>query len=364
MTKKKFLIIYSNLGLGPKRVSEPLEKHITSLGHYCETISLENIFPKFINNYLFELPVRSKKKILTKFENNINFEFNRFVKFFVYLRFMLILPFTLRKIKKKIKEVNPDGIIATSFLSAHFSMYWRKFIAKKYKIYGVLVDFHPSPIWYIAIDKIFTANDLSKKIIEKHVDKSTTIHVTGIPIPIKTTKKILPLNQRKEILLTGGGWGLGPFLEITKTLLSIEEIKKINIICGDNQTLKNQLETQFSTYIQNNKLKILGLINNIEEYYTNTRILISKAGGITLTEVPFFEIPMIITYVITGSEIENRKYFADNNACLLASTPEEICKTVNELLEDEEKSKTIIENAKNLVYPDSTEQIIKIILKD
>jgi processive 1,2-diacylglycerol beta-glucosyltransferase len=277
---------------------------------------------------------------------------------------MLIIPFSLRKINKKIKTVNPDGIIATSFLSAYFAMYWRKFLVKKYKVYGVLVDFYPSPMWYISIDKIFVANDLSKNILKKNTGKSTSIYITGIPNPIKYKQQILPLNQRKEILLTGGGWGLGPILEITNSLLSMDQIGKINVICGDNQSLKNQLETKFSKDIQNNRLKVLGLINNIEEYYKNTRILISKAGGITLTEVPFFEIPMIITYAITGSEIKNRKYFAENDACLLANTPDEIRKNVNELLKNEEKSKKIIQNAKKLVYPDSTDKIIKTILED
>jgi len=277
---------------------------------------------------------------------------------------MLIFPFSIRKIKNKLQSINPDAIIVTSFLSAYFAMYWRKFFSKEYKIYGVLVDYHPSPIWYISIDKIFVANNLSKKILEQNISNSTSIHITGIPIPIRNTKPIIPLNQRKEILLTGGGWGLGPILEVTKVLLPIDQISKINVICGDNLLLKTQLETFFRKDIQNNRLRVVGFISDIEEYYKHARIIISKAGGITLTEVAGFEIPMIITSVITGSEIENRKYFAENEACVLADNPDEIRNKVIDLLKNEDKSKKIVQKAKSLIHPGSSNTIIQAILED
>jgi UDP-N-acetylglucosamine:LPS N-acetylglucosamine transferase len=277
---------------------------------------------------------------------------------------MLIFPFSIRKIKNKLQSINPDAIIVTSFLSAYFAMYWRKFFSKEYKIYGVLVDYYPSSIWYISIDKIFVANNLSKKILEQNIGNSTSIHITGIPIPIRNTKPIIPLNQRKEILLTGGGWGLGPILEVTKVLLSIDQISKINVICGDNLLLKTQLETFFRKDIQNNRLRVVGFVSDIEEYYKHARIIISKAGGITLTEVAGFEVPMIITSVITGSEAENRKYFANAESCEIANTAEELKNKVIELLNDEEKSNKLIQNAKRLIYPEPSHAIAKIISED
>lgn len=364
MSKKNLLILYSNLGLGPKRISEPLEKKIKSFGHKCEILPFEFFFPKIISNYLSGSPKKYQYKQSFFRCDDTSFNSSKFIYFLIISRLLLVFPFSVRKVKKKLNSVNPDAIIVTSFLSAYFAIYWRNFFGKKYKIYGIMVDFYPAPIWYISIDKIFVANKLSKDILEENIDNSPSIHITGIPIPIKNDKNILPLNQRKEILLTGGGWGLGPIIEATRVLLSIDQISKINVICGDNLILKTQLENLFKKDIQNNRLNAFGFVSDIERFYMNTRLLITKAGGITLSEVPYFEIPMIITSVITTSEIQNRKFFLNAGACETADTIEELKNKVIELLNDEEKSHKLINNAKRLVHQESSNNIIKIILED
>jgi UDP-N-acetylglucosamine:LPS N-acetylglucosamine transferase len=265
---------------------------------------------------------------------------------------------------KLLYRERPDAVIATSFYPAFYSKMWKRRFSLKYKIFGALVDFVVSPAWRITIDGIFTANESSCRHLRNALRNFSPCHPTGIPVPLGVKKSLPPLSRRKDVLLTGGGWGLGKMDILTGALLSNPDVNRLIVIFGGNEELREKISRQFSREIDNGRLLAAGLVEDMSVYYRNARVLVTKAGGVTLSEAACYGTPIVISSALPGHEEGNRRLFKDANACITADTPQEISEAVSFLLGNSDQSKRLAEKASGLVNPDSTTQIASLILRE
>ena len=84
----------------------------------------------------------------------------------------------------------------------------------------------------------------------------------------------------------GGGFGSGPVKEIVTSIGRMEhEIRnrlQIIVICGKNKTLVKEL-----TALKQDldiKLSIFGFMNNVDEFMEVSNCIITKSGGLTVSE--------------------------------------------------------------------------------
>ena len=65
-------------------------------------------------------------------------------------------------------------------------------------------------------------------------------------------------------------------------------------------------------------VKILGYTENMREWMQTADVLITKAGGVTISEALASNIPLILFNPVPGQEMENAIYFRKNGMAKIA----------------------------------------------
>lgn len=216
---------------------------------------------------------------------------------------------------KLITEINdfaPDYILCTHFTPPDLILNFTKI---KIPVATIVTDYKPCRLWaFSSNQKYFVGHQDSKKDLIKNGINSEKIIVSGIPIGEKFlnfTNIPKDVNGEKNILIMPLPIGKIKIEKLVAEIIKNFPEYKINIICGKNVVQKRKLDKNFSTNNQN--IKIMGLINNPEFYMHSADLIISKAGGITITEVLILKKPLIIINPIPGQETENTKFLIKNN---------------------------------------------------
>lgn len=234
-------------------------------------------------------------------------------------------------------------------------------------IYSVITDY-TIHLAHIAaeIDKYIVAHEDTKLMLENDGVKSEHIYPLGIPISMKeySDEDIISFKRENEIddkftvLVVGGSFGAGDIKSVYKELLQIPNIN-ILIICGRNKSLKEKLE--YSTK-NNDNVKIIGFTKEIEKYYQASDVIVTKPGGLTVTECMQKKLPMIIPFFIPGQEEGNKDFVVNNQIGVNTTRYYSVSLLVKTLMNDKVKL-TLMKNAmeKNRKM-DSASNIAKLFL--
>ncbi len=212
-------------------------------------------------------------------------------------------------------------------------------------------------------DHFFVATDYTKDILIQKGVSQNQITVSGIPI---NTSFHLQNDSTKvsSILLTFGASGIKFNKKFIKQIKNLhEEDIKISIICGKNKKLYSKLITSFDNF---SNIEIYGYVNNMHELVASHDLLITKPGGITLTEAIYSETPVIINKQLSvlGQEKYNINFIKDCNIGLLSTNKSIINDTIT-LINNDSLYQEMIKNMKTLKIDNQhtiiTDQVNKII---
>ena len=236
------------------------------------------------------------------------------------------------KFYQEIKDFAPDYIICTHFLPAELILNSPKGYANSTPVSVVLTDYDLHNFWLIqGLSHYFVATEKMKwKIVERKKQTLENITVSGIPIdPVfyqeKPTAELrekykIPMDK-PVVLVLSGGQGLVRSDKLVKELFSIESDFEIIAIAGKNTQQKSKLEKLSPP--KNIALKIIGWTDTMDEYMKLSDLIITKPGGLTITECIASKKPIIAFDPIPGQEEVNAKYLLENNFGKVASSYED-----------------------------------------
>ena len=127
-----------------------------------------------------------------------------------------------------------------------------------------------------------------------------------------------------------------------------------------NAKFKDLVETTQSE----DRVKILEYTNKVPELMHISDAVITKAGGLTITECLTSHLPIIIMNPIPGQEEENADFLVNNNVAVWIKKDDSIARSLKTLSKDTEKLEELRENAKALAKPKATEDICKILVSE
>ena len=193
---------------------------------------------------------------------------------------------------------------------------------------------------------------------------------TGIPIRSSFELKINPdiiynkyqlCKNKKILLIVAGAHGvLGSVKELCQSFMSVPNLQVV-VVCGKNESLKQDLlELQEEN---SDALKVFGYVENIDELFRITSCMITKPGGITLSEAAALQVPVILYKPVPGQENENAMYFERKGAQLSFVMIVRFCKT-EALLQDDMKSLQMKEAMKSIYRPEPAGHIVDAILAE
>ncbi|WP_456266969.1 MULTISPECIES: diglucosyl diacylglycerol synthase [unclassified Bacillus (in: firmicutes)] len=365
-TNKKILILTANYGNGHMQVAKTLYDECKSKGF--EHVVVSNLYQESnpivseVTQYLYLKSFSIGKQFYRLFYYGVDKIYNK-------RKFNLYLKMGNKRLDELIQLHNPDIIIIT------FPMIvvpeYRNKTGKVIPTFNVMTDFCLHKIWvHENIDRYYVATDYVKQKLMEIGTHPSDVKVTGIPIrpqfeadvPKSMIYKKYGLSSDKKVLLimAGAHGVLKNVRELCEALLLDSEVQ-IVVVCGKNAALKQSLSVLEQAHPD--QLKALGYVEQIDELFRVTDCMITKPGGITLTEATAIGVPVILYKPVPGQEKENALFFEDYGAAIVINRHEDILETVTNLLQNEEKLETMKQNMKKLHLKHSSQTILEDIVE-
>lgn len=214
----------------------------------------------------------------------------------------------------------------------------------------VMTDYRLHKNWITPYStRYYVATKETKQdFIDVGIDPST-VKVTGIPIdnkfetPINQKQWLIDNNldpDKQTILMSAGAFGVSKGFDTMITdILAKSANAQVVMICGKGKELKRSLTAKFKS---NENVLILGYTKHMNEWMASSQLMITKPGGITITEGFARCIPMIFLNPAPGQELENALYFEEKGFGKIADTPEEAIKIVASLTNGNEQLTNMI----------------------
>lgn len=367
-SNSKVLILTAKYGNGHVQVAKTLENKCKELGF--KKVSICNLysesFPIFseITQYLYLKSFSIGKQFYRLFYYGVDK---------IYNKRMMNLYFKMghKRLHQIVQNEQPDIIINT-FPMIVVPEYRRK-TGTVIPTFNVLTDFCLHKIWvHENIDKYYVAtNHVKNKLTEIGVHPSS-IKVTGIPIRAQFEEKQnqkeiykkyqLDPNKKTLLIMAGAHGVLKNVKELCQTFITNRKDIQTVVVCGKNTLLKESLEPLAQMYPEN--FKVYSYVERVDELYQITSCMITKPGGITLTEATALGVPVILFKPVPGQEKENALFFEQNRAAIVVNQIEDMVDEVDKLLSDQEKLEEMKKNIKKLHVPHSADLILDDIIKE
>ncbi|MCG1190869.1 diglucosyl diacylglycerol synthase [Staphylococcus epidermidis] len=234
----------------------------------------------------------------------------------------------------------------------------------------VMTDYRMHKNWITPYSQRYyvATKDTKNDFIEAGVP-ALYIKVTGIPIADKFEESIDKeewLSQqhldpsKPTILMSAGAFGVSKgFDYMINNILEKSPNSQVVMICGRSKELKRSLKSKFK---DNPSVKILGYTNHMNEWMASSQLMITKPGGITISEGLSRCIPMIFLNPAPGQELENAYYFESKGFGKIADTPNEAIDIVSDLTNNEETLKVMSSKMLESKVGYSTRKICKDLL--
>ncbi|MFM5849546.1 glycosyltransferase [Aeromonas veronii] len=352
------LILYVESGAGSLTLAKNVQHELNLRGIENQLISLHDLLPTWLNDLLFN---NYKDWCI---DNKQYFRHLYYSEWFYPILYKL-LPFFMyfKKSDRYVPSIlsHADAVIGCSFFCTWFAKFWQKKSTREFPIYGVLGDYTVSHGWQLQVDRLFIPFDFQSPVFDFIRRRGGNITISGIPV---ATHLIEDARVKGSVLLCGGGWGLQITPEAITALLSRELLTRLIVLCGQNSSLYNDLCSQFQGHIIRGELEVHGFIDDMSEIYTRTDIVVTKAGGLTLTEAAIYGKPLIITGYLPGHEQENMRLFVQRGAALFAEDTQALCQAIDTLLTDETSAELLRTHASELVNKQAGNLICNVIMKD
>jgi processive 1,2-diacylglycerol beta-glucosyltransferase len=361
----KILILYASYGNGHYQVSRALQQGFSDQGY--ENVKIIDLFEEahpWIN-------------ALTRYIYNKSF----FVaSFFLYgwtyyctqnmnnktVWSRWFHSFGAGKLQEILKSEKPDVVIHTFPMQVLSELRKSKGICIPSAT--VLTDFCLHNRWlHTEIDRYYVpTEDLMEELLVKGIPPQK-IRVSGIPImkefsdslSITPSYEPLGLNRNKKMcLIMANSYSTSLLQEICRPFLSNTQVD-IVLICGRNSVLKKVVKAYFKDYTN---IHVIGYVDHVHQLMRIASCIITKAGGITLSEALAVNLPILIFRPLPGQEKENARYLSEKGAALTVYHTEELVDAISQILSDEIILHQMRKGMKALQKPDATHAIVRDIL--
>jgi processive 1,2-diacylglycerol beta-glucosyltransferase len=274
---------------------------------------------------------------------------------------------------RMLRQVQPDLCIATHFLPAEI-IAW--LIAKK-KLHAksaiVVTDYDVHAMWLCrTVNRYYVAMQESAEYLAGVGVPREKVCVTGIPIdPIFETplekaevRKKLGLSPDERLLLiSAGGYGIGPVEQLVKDLVVAERPWQIVTIAGKSEELQKRLSdaAKSAGKLASGcpRLVAVGFTKEMDQYMAAADVLIGKAGGLTTSEALARALPMVLIDPIPGQEERNADHLLEAGAAIRCNNLPAAAWKIGNLLDNTTKLQAMRDATKTIGRPAAARDIVE-----
>ncbi len=285
------------------------------------------------------------------------------------LRVTFQRPF-VRSLVKLVKEMQPDVIIGTHFIPVEILAAARDAGAFTCPIYCVITDFMSHSNWVApGVDGYFVAADITRDALFLFGLDPHIIHVTGIPIDptiglpkskVEMRVKYDLPTERPVTVLLGGALNPEQVRHNVERILSGTSDGALVVVAGRSEALGPALAGLSSG--PHISLHTYGMVPSLDDLIAASDLVITKAGGLVVSEVLARGRPMIIVEPIPGQEEWNADYVSLVGAAVQLRISAMLPPTVAALLSDSARLAWMQQAAAAAGRPSAALDIVDIVL--
>jgi processive 1,2-diacylglycerol beta-glucosyltransferase len=354
----KILIVSVKAGAGHLKAAEAVEAAFTKYQSSAEVKNIDLL--DYSNDFIKYLYGKMYLDVVKTIPELYAYSYKHYAssKKFIKPRF-LIDKFNFSDFFGIVEDFDPDVVVATHFISEAVLENYRRKKKKQFRIAVTLTDYEFHPVWIVSnVDLYFTANDEVKSSLLFYGIPSEKIIVSGIPIHPKFSeekdrKELLDkygLNDHSPpILISAGSFGITPLGEVITDFGAIEDEFQIMVVCGNNAELRKDLEIRQKS--EPRLKKVFGFVDFMDELMAISDLLITKPGGITVSEGMAMGVPMIFIEPIPGQEEANADYLIEQGAGLKARNLSVLLHKLGLLIRNPDKLTDMSKRAKAVSRP-------------
>ena len=289
--------------------------------------------------------------------------------------------FMAKKIFTLFEDFEPDLVISCHPLGGQITSFLKSHKKTNCKLATVMTDFASHKQWLIGkdyTDYFFVSNIEMKTSLISEGIYPNKIYVSGIPISPNFYKNYdkeniykslnIEKNKKNIIFFGGGSLGLSSSSNIQAILTSLlqatDESHQIIIISGKNQKLYNDFQKTINNTYHKSQIKLIDFTTELPELLPITSFVITKPGGLTITECISTNVPIILINPIPGQEKENAQYIADNKMGIWIKATKPTSEYFQEIFNDTKLIEEIKENQKKYSHINSTKNICDILINE
>ena len=372
---KKILIFYASYGGGHLSAAKSIENYL--LKNYTE-IDVELIdCMKYVNKAFEKISTTAYKEMAKKMPWAWGKIYSSSQKGPLAHISSKANSFMAIRLLKLLREKNPDIVISTHPFGSQMCSYLKRKKKVDFKISTIMTDFKSHDQWLVGsdyTDYFFVSNtDMQKELKQKNINENKII-VTGIPVReeflMQHNKEVILKelnfsNNKKTVILFGGGeFGLGKemTLNVLECLLNKCKNTQIIAISGKNESMKTKFENLVKKYSREQDVRIFEFTDKVAEYMNIANLVITKPGGLTISESLVSHLPMVLINPIPGQEEENAEFLENKKVAKWIKKDDDINFILNILVNDDTILNNMKENTYLIAKPNATENICKIIM--
>jgi len=264
-----------------------------------------------------------------------------------------------------LKQMQPDLCVATHFLPAEI-LAW--LIAKK-KLRArnaiVVTDYDVHAMWLCrTVDRYYLAIEEAAEYLAHLGVPREKLRITGIPIDPLFAVPVNRADARKHlaldpdatlILISAGGYGIGPVEQLVKDLLALQKPWQIAAIAGKSEKTRKRLEEVAKTAgdLSSGAAKLcpVGFTTEMEKYMAAADLMVGKAGGLTTSEALARGLPMALIEPIPGQEERNADHLLEAGVAIRCNNLPAAAWKIAKLLDDANRLMQMREAAGRLGRP-------------
>ena len=274
------------------------------------------------------------------------------------------------KVFSTIKSFDPDSIVAVEVAACEMAAIARRLGLTRAPILSVITDYEGEPIWVQPEVDAFTVPDESVRTeLISWGAPANRISICGIPVdpafdavhdPKAVRLRHGISDKAPLVLLMGGGMGPTRMHQVVDELGESDMPMHIVAIAGkDKRALRRLRRLKVKAPVS---LRVLGWTDEVAALMQAARLLVTKPGGLTISEAALCSLPVVFFDPIPGAEFVNARRMVDAGAAVITRGPAETARAIVSLLLDSESTDAMALRSNKLARPGARREIARLAL--
>jgi processive 1,2-diacylglycerol beta-glucosyltransferase len=267
----------------------------------------------------------------------------------------------------------PDLIICTHFTPAALMAWLYENGRWPVKPAIAVTDFDCHAMWLVrSYQHYFVALEETRIHMARLGIDAAAITVSGIPVdPAFQEPKTAAAARRRlgldselfTILVMAGGYGVGPVETLIEELYRLRRPAQLVVVAGQGEALKLKLDQIVDRHNGQRPVRMVpvGYTTLMDEYMAAADLLISKPGGLTISEALARQLPLCIVNPIPGQEERNSDHLLEAGVAIRCNNVPALAWKLERLMDEPQRLSAMRQNTLALAHPDAAQRIVEVL---